>query len=418
MRRSAVHAANQRALSRLFAAYPVLMDLRSAGDAVPGFTPRTILTSGPRLPWSSYHGGQRAAIIGAAMYEKLASSPEDADARIEAGDIAVLGCQELGCVGSLAGIYTASMPVFVLRDRTSGHEAYCNLFEGKNPRRLNYGVYDEQVRAQLDRIRDTIAPALAEAIRASGGIPIKPIMVRALHMGDELHSRNAAAALLFLQAIAPSLLDIGQRRDAKPALDAIAEDPYSFLRLSMAASKVMADAAGHVEGSSIVTAMAFNCRQFAIRVSGLGDHWWTGSLPHVEARFFQGYSASDLAWMGGESPITETVGLGAFAQCAAFALQAYQGGSPQEMLKRQRRLYRIVAGEHPDFKIPFLAYRGTPSGIDIFRVIKTGVRPAMNIGIAGQGGGQIGAGVIEAPLDCFQSAVQAFDQRYGVTRPG
>jgi hypothetical protein len=415
MRRSAVLAANQEALAQLFAADPVLIDLLPAGQVVPGFTSRTILTSGPRLPWKRYMGGQRDAIIGAALYEQLASNPQDADERIARGDIDIRGCQELGCVGSLAGIYTASMPVFVVRDSHTGRQAFCNLFEGKNPRRLNYGVYDDQVRAQLDRIRDDIAPALGEAIRETGGIPLKPIMTRALHMGDELHSRNAAAALLFLQAISSSLLAIGRRIDARPALDAISEDPYSFLRLSMAASKVMADAAHNVRGSSLVTAMAFNCRQFAIRVSGLGDHWWTGSLPHVEARFFSGYSARDIAWMGGESPITETVGLGAFAQCAAFALQAYQGGSPQEMLRRQRRLYRIVAGEHRDFKIPFLGYRGTPVGIDICKVVRTGIRPAMNIGIAGTGGGQIGAGVIEAPIDCFSHALDAFEQEYDVS---
>jgi hypothetical protein len=414
MRRGALLAANQEALARLFAADPVLIDLLPAGQTVPGFTSRTILTSGPRLPWKRYVGGQREAIIGAALYERLAANPQDAEKRIVQGDIDIRGCQELGCVGSMAGIYTASMPVFVVKDSYTGRQAFCNLFEGKNPRRLNYGVYDDQVRAQLDRIRDDISPALGEAIRGTGGIPLKSIMTRALNMGDELHSRNTAAAMLLLQAISSSLLSIGRRIDARPALDAISEDPYSFLRLSMAASKVMADAAHNVRGSSLVTAMAFNCRQFAIRVSGLGDRWWTGSLPHVEARFFSGYSARDIAWMGGESPITETVGLGAFAQCAAFALQAYQGGSPQEMLRRQRRLYRIVAGEHQDFKIPVLGYRGTPVGIDICKVIRTGVRPTMNVGIAGKGGGQIGAGVIEAPLDCFSYALDAFEQEYDV----
>lgn len=158
--------------------------------------------------------------------------------------------------------------------------------------------------------------------------------------------------------------------------------------------------------------MAFNCREFAIRVSGLGDGWWRGSLPNVSARFFSGYSERDLTWMGGESPITETVGLGAFAQAAAFALQAYQGGSPAEMLRRQRRLYRIVTAEHTDFKLPVLSFRGVPTGIDIFKVVKTGITPLMNIGIAGQGGGQIGAGVIEAPLDCFITASEAFKSQY------
>jgi hypothetical protein len=304
------------------------------------------------------------------------------------------------------------MPVFVVKNSLNGKTSFCNLFEGKNPRRLNYGVYDAEVRQQLVRIQHEIAPPLAEAIRASGGLALKPLMVRALHMGDELHSRNAAAALLFLQAISPTLLSLHARVDTSAALAALNEDPYFFLRISMAACKVIADSAHGIKESSVVTAMAFNCREFAIRVSGLGDNWWRGSLPNVSARFFPGYSERDLTWMGGESPITETVGLGAFAQAAAFALQAYQGGSPAEMLRRQRRLYRITTADHSDFKLPFLSFRGVPTGIDIFKVVKTGITPLMNIGIAGQSGGQIGAGVIEAPLDCFVEACQAFKSRH------
>jgi hypothetical protein len=408
MQLSGIRAANQKVLAAMCSANPVLSDLDTAEKVVPGFTKNTILTSGPTMPWEQYFGGQRDAIIGGVLFEGLAKTPEQADTMIRRGEILVRGCQELQCIGSLAGIYTASMPVFVVRNSATGIPAFCNLFEGKNPRRLNYGVYDEQVHRQLIRIQKEIAPVLAQAIRATGGIPLKPIMKRALQMGDELHSRNTAAALLFLQAISSTLLDIHHRTDARVALAALNEDPYFFLRLSMAACKVIAESAHGVKGSSVVTAMAFNCRQFAIRVSGLGDAWWCGSLPKVNARYFAGFSERDLAWMGGESPITETVGLGAFAQSAAFALQAYQGGSPSEMIRRQRRLYRITTGEHSDFRIPFLSFRGVPTGIDIFKVLKTGITPLMNIGIAGQAGGQIGAGVIEAPLDCFISASEAF----------
>ena len=408
MKPELLRQANLKAVGAITAADPVLTDIGAAYSVIPGFTRNTILTSGPTMPWKDYVGGQRDAVIGGALFEGMAKTAEQADAMIANGEIQVRGCQELGCVGSLAGIYTASMPVFVVRNSLTGRVAFCNFFEGKNPRRLNYGVYDDQVRLQLLRIQQEIAPALAYVVRHLGGVPLKPIMIRALNMGDELHSRNAAAALLFLQAISQALLEIGHKADAKAALAAINEDPYFFLRLSMAACKVMADAGHGVAGSSIVTAMAFNCRQFAIRVSGLGDRWWTGSMPKVHARFFTGYGEKDLAWMGGESPITETAGLGAFAQCAAFALQAYQGGSPAEMLRRQRRLYRITTTEHPDFKIPFLSFRGVPTGIDVFKVVKTGIAPLINIGIAGLAGGQIGAGVIEAPLDCFVSAAQVF----------
>jgi len=199
----------------------------------------------------------------------------------------------------------------------------------------------------------------------------------------------------------------------KSALQAMTEDHYFFLRLSMAAAKSMADAAHGIEGSSMVSAMAFNCRNFAIRVSGLGKQWFTGPHATVQAKLFEGHSEDEITWMGGESIIAETVGLGGFAQAAAFPLQQYQGGSPEAMVVRNRELYDITVGENSDFHIPFLSYRGTPTGIDIFRVIETGILPAMDIGIAGRDGGQIGAGVVRAPLACFEAAKEAYDAKYG-----
>jgi hypothetical protein len=175
----------------------------------------------------------------------------------------------------------------------------------------------------------------------------------------------------------------------------------------------MADAAHGVEGSTLISAMSFNCRQFAIRVSGLGDEWFGGPLPVVEATLFKGHTPDEITWMGGESIIIETIGLGGFAQAAAFPLQAYQGGSPEVMIANNKAMYDIVVGEHPDFKIPFFSYRGAPSGIDLRKVIRTKTTPIMNIGIAGRNGGQIGAGLVRAHLDCFERAMAAHRLRYG-----
>lgn len=407
--------ANAAVLRRMCEASPVLEDVRQAGDVVPGMTPTTILTSGPLIPWSAYHGGQRDAIIGAALYEKLAATREEAIAQLDAGKIRLLGCHDLGCVGSLAGVYTASMPVFVVRNTTHGNIAYCNFYEGHNPRRLNYGVYDEGVRAQLDHVNNVIAPVLGRAVRASGGIPLKPIMMRALHMGDELHSRNTAASLIFARELFPSLMRVAQEGGAglDDTLDLLTRDHYFFLRLSMAAAKAIADAAYGVEWSSVVTAMAFNCREFGVRISGLDMTWHTGALPDVHAKLFDGHTEDEITWMGGESTITETVGLGGFAQAAAFALQAYQGGSPQAMIAQNTSMYEIVVGENTDFKIPYFAYRGTPTGIDIFKVFATGITPVMDIGIAGRNGGQIGAGLVKANIACFAAACDAYRSTYG-----
>jgi uncharacterized protein DUF1116 len=412
-----VSAANARAVERLCAAEPVLVDVRPAGEVVPGFTPATVLTSGPPLPWEAYTGGQRSGIVGGALYEGLARDPADADTRLRDGRIRLAACHDHGCVGSLAGIYTASMPVFVVENRAGSNRGFCNLFEGPSPARLNYGVYNDDVRRSLLFIRDVIGPILGEAVRATGGVPLRPLMQRALHMGDELHSRNTAATLLLGRELAPALLDLASRHPepVRRLLDYLGSD-YVFLRLSMAASKVTADAGHGIEGASVVTAMAFSCLEFGIRVSGLGPEWFRAPLEKVEAKLFPGYTDDDIQFMGGESVINETVGLGGFAQAAAFALQDYQGGSAERMADMNRAMYRITLAEHPVFKIPYLGFRGVPVGIDVRRVVATGIVPVMDIGVAGRKGGQIGAGVLRAPLACFTAAAEAHARRHGASQ--
>lgn len=407
--------ANAEALERLWAAEPVLVDVRPAHEAVPGFTRETVLTSGAPMAWDRYFGGQRSGVIGGALHEGLAADAEEADALIGSGAIRLAACSELGCVGSLAGIYTASMPVFVVEDTVSGSRAFCNMFEGPSPARLNYGTYNDAVRESLLFIEQVIGPLLGESVRAAGGIPLKPIIRRALNMGDELHSRNTAATLLFTRELMPTLLELAGARtpEVLRLLDYLASSDYFFLRLSMASSKVTANAAHGIAGSSLVTAMTFSCREYAIRVSGLGDGWFTAPLDPVEAKLFDGYTEEDIEFMGGESVINETVGLGGFAQAAAFPLQAYQGGSAERMVAANLKMYEITAGEHPELKIPYLGFRGVPTGIDIHRVVETGIRPVANVGVAGRGGGQIGAGVLRAPLACFETAVAAYAERYG-----
>lgn len=406
--------ANRLAFERLTKSDPVLADVRRVGDFVAGFTPNTILTSGPPMAWQDYTGGQREAIIGGALFEGLAKDREDAIAKLDAGEIVVGGCHDFGCVGSLAGIYTASMPAFVVENRAFGNVACCNIYEGSNPRRLNYGVYDDGVRERLLLVQNEIVPVIAEALRQTDGIPLKPIIKRALGMGDELHSRNTAAALLFLRELVPNLLTLassGSERIVR-AVKAMTDDHYFFLRLSMAAAKATADAARNIERSSVVTALAFNCRGFALRVSGLGDTWFKGPHASVEARLFEGHTEDEITWMGGESIIAETIGLGGFAQASAPSLQSYQGGSYETMLARNKELYAITVGENPDYLIPALGFRGTPTGIDIFKVIDQKVLPVLDIGIAGRNGGQIGAGVVRPPLACFETAAEAYRQRY------
>jgi hypothetical protein len=225
-------------------------------------------------------------------------------------------------------------------------------------------------------------------------------------MGDELHSRNTAATILFTRELFPALIEIGSRRpdDVNTTLDFIRESDYFFLRLSMASAKATANAAHGIEGSSVVTAMTISCRGFAIRVSGLGERWFHGPHARLQGRFFEGFTEKDVEWMGGESHHAEVVGLGGFSQAAAFGLQAYQGGSAEAMVANNLAMYEITVGEHPDYRIPYFGFRGSPVGIDVLKVVERGIVPLIDGGLAGRGGGQIGAGVLMAPMECFDAA--------------
>ena len=211
--------ANAEALNRLNTGEPVLVDVKPAGDVLPGMTANKVLTSGWPMPWEEYSGGQRRSLIYGAIFEGLAASEDEAAAGFASGEIAIGACHDHGCVGSVAGIYTASMPVFVVENRTFGNTGYCNFYEGGSPRRLNYGVYDDEVRDQLHFIERVIAPVIARAVDRSGGIPLKHLMQRAVHMGDELHSRNTAGTVLFHRELVPHLMPLyadDPERSARP----------------------------------------------------------------------------------------------------------------------------------------------------------------------------------------------------------
>jgi Protein of unknown function (DUF1116) len=409
----AVDVANAEAFERLDDADPWVVDVAPAREVLPGYRDDLILTSGAPMPWSEYVGGQRDALIGGALFEGLADSRDDAIAGFAEGRIEIGGCHDHSAVGSLAGIYTASMPVFVVENRTHGNLGFCNFYEGKEPRRLNYGCYDDGVRDRLQHVNTVLAPVVGESLRRMGGVALKPLIARALRMGDEVHSRNAAASILFNREILPAVLDMVDDHvsGVRETMLHLAENDYFFLRLSMAAAKASADAMT-VPGSTLVSAMAFSCRGFAIKLAGLGDSWFEGPPPIHQGKLFAGHTEDEITWMGGESPITETVGLGGFAQACALSLQEYQGGSPEAMIERNQEMYAITHGESGTYRIPQFAFRGTPTGIDARKVLSTSILPVMDVGLAGRDGGQIGAGVIRAPRQCFEDAMAEYHRRY------
>jgi len=407
-----IEEANAEALRRITSTRCVLVDLRLARDVVPGMDDRMLLHAGPPLKWESACGPMQGALVGAILYEGWARSSDDAKGLLERGEIRLSPCHQHDAVGPMAGIISPSMPVFVVRNDTFGNRAYATLNEGLG-KVLRYGANDAGVIARLRWLAEEVAPVMGGAIRRSDGLDITALIAQALHMGDELHNRNKAATSLFSRAIAPHLVegDARHNRDSSKSVGAIfrylAETDVFFLNLAMAASKAALDPAKGIPGSTVVTTMARNGTEFGIRVSGTGDAWFTAPAPRVEGLYFPGFGPDDANPDLGDSAITETGGLGAFALAAAPAITQFIGGNAELARSYTDEMYAITLAEHPRYTIPALDFRGTPVGINLLQVTHSRLAPILDTGIAHKepGIGQIGAGIVRVPLQPFDDAM-------------
>jgi hypothetical protein len=413
-----IREANARSLSRLVEGAPVLVDCAPAATAL-SLPPRVVLHAGPPLPWDEACPTLRAAVLCAVRYEGWAADDDQARDLVARGAVRLTPCHEAGAVGPMTGIVTASMPVFVVADARSGHRACATINEGLG-RVLRFGATDDAVVERLRWLEHELGPLLGRALRASGGIDLRAPMARALAMGDEMHQRNVAASALLVRALMPHL---ARAADDTAVLGRTAEflaaNDQFFLNLAMAAAKVMADPCLGVGGSTLVVTMARNGTTFGLRVAGLGGQWFTAPVETPRGLYFPGFGPEDANPDLGDSAIVETVGLGAFAMAASPAVAGFVGaGSVRDALRITEEMGEICLGAHPHFRIPALEGRGTPVGIDVRRVVETGIAPLINTGIAGRrpGTGQIGAGTVRAPLGCFEQALEALARRVGARR--
>lgn len=404
-----VETANQKAFDAYQLAQPVLEGVGTAAQVLPDMAERMILHSGPPIAWKDMCGPMKGAIIGAILYEGWAEDLAGAETMASSGEIAFEPCHHHNAVGPMAGIISPSMPVWMVSNETNGNQAFSNFNEGLG-KALRFGANGPDVITRLKWMGQVLAPALRAGVELLGGVDLKPMMAQALHMGDEVHNRNAAASSLFLKRLIPALLKTHTTSaDMTAIVEFIAGNDHFFLNLSMAACKAMLDAAHGVSGSSMVTAMARNGVEFGIRVSGTGDRWFTASAPIVDGLFFPGYTTADAAPDLGDSAITETAGLGGFAMAASPAIVKFVGGTPQDAIVNTMTMTHITVGRNDAFTLPALNFAGSPAGIDIRKVVDTGIQPIINTGIAHRdaGIGQIGAGITRAPLACFTQAVSA-----------
>jgi hypothetical protein len=375
-----------------------------------------MLHAGPPIRWEKMSVPMQGAILAALKYEGRATTDEEAKQLAASGTITYKPCHEMGCVGPMTGVISSSMPLLVIENTEGGNRSYSSINEGAGDV-ARFGAYTENTVRRLKWIETTLAPVMQKAIRNGEGINLKLMMAQALNMGDELHMRNNAATPLFLRTLIARITPVV---DSLEQLNEIVQfltnrNDQFFLNFAMAAMKAMADAAHGVPYSTLVTAMARNGVDIGIRVSGLGSQWFTAPAAEVDGLYFPGYTVVDANPDIGDSAIMETGGAGGFAIAAGAAIVKILGNlTYQDALQYTLDMYEITIGESQTFTIPNLEFRGTPLGIDIRKVVQTGIQPIINTAIASKvaGGGMIGAGVSKAPKVMFQDALLQFQTQY------
>jgi hypothetical protein len=411
-----IELANKETVRRILQGEPVLIDVQPAGEVIKGLAKNMILHAGPPITWDRMCGPMRGAICGIAVFEGWAKDLTEAEAAAADGKYAFHPNHHFGAVGPMTGMTTMSEPVMIVENKTFGNRAYCTVNEGLG-KVMRFGGNDAEVLNRLRMIATVLGPVLSAALKASGGIPLKSIIARGLAMGDEMHQRNVACSALFLREIAPFLAQTSTDSKAlSNVLSFIGKNDQFFLNIAMAMGKAMTDPANGIEGSSIVTAMCRNGTDFGIRVSGTGERWYTAPVEMPIGLYFPGYSEKDANPDMGDSAIVETVGLGGFAMATATAVAGFVGaGSASEAANFTKAMYEITTTRSPDWTMPNLDYAGVPTGIDIRKVLQTGTAPVINTGIAHKqpGVGQVGAGVVRAPLACFERGLEGLAETLG-----
>ncbi len=414
---STISEANSEAVKRILEAEPVLVDVVRASEAIPDLEEGMILHAGPPIDWDCMCGPMKGAVAGIAVFEGWAKNLSEAEHLAESGAFKLRPNHDYGAVGPMTGMTTLSQPVLVVENRSSGNRAYCTINEGLG-KVMRFGGNDASVIKRLGWLRDKLGPAMGAALRSGKGIELKPLVARGLTMGDEMHQRNVGCSSLLLRALAPELSrNVNDRDELTEMLAFIGSNDQFFLNVAMVLGKAIMDPVRNIEGSSVVTAMSRNGTDFGIRVSGLGEEWFTAPVEMPEGLYFPGFSVEDANPDMGDSTIVETIGLGGFAMAASPAVAGFVGaGTPSSAADFTRIMGEITLTTNPEWTIPALDYQGVPTGIDIRLVVETGIVPTINTGIAHRkpGIGQVGAGVVKAPLECFEKALRSLAKRLGI----
>lgn len=411
---------NREVIAKIVASQPVLKDNVRAKEVIPQFAEnggKVILHAGPPVEYKDMPDPMQGSCVGAVMFEEWADTEEEARRMLENGEIKFIPCHHCNAVGPMGGITTANMAVFVVENETGGNRAYCTMNEGIG-KVLRFGAYDEEVVNRLRWMRDVLGPTLGKALRSmENGLAVNPLIAKAVAMGDEFHQRNIAASLAFLKEVAPIItaMDMDEK-DRYDVIKFLADTDQFFLNIMMATGKAVMDDARKDTDGTIVTAMCRNGHEFGIRIAGMGDEWFTGPVNTPQGLYFTGYDAEDACPDMGDSAITETFGVGGMAMIAAPAVTRFVGaGGYEDALRTSNEMMEIVIDRNPNFTVPTWNFQGICLGIDARLVVEKGITPVINTGIANKvaGKGQIGAGTVHPPIECFEKAVKAYAKKLG-----
>lgn len=406
-----IKEANSTAIERILKSRPLLVDIKPAIEVLPNMKKNSILHAGPPVEWKRMCGPMKGAVVATVIFEELACNWDEAVKLIEQGNIEFSSNHEHGAVGPMAGVISPSLPVLIVKNEKYGNTCFGRIVEQK----VQFGVFDKYaINSELKFWSETLAPALRKALLRSKGIDLKFIMARALHMGDELHNRSVAGTALFANMLIPYLIEVLDKQELVKVTKYFSRNEIFFLCMSMAACKTMMEAAHDIEYSTLVTVMARNGVDFGIKVSGLGNQWFIGQSQMIDGIYFPGYKRDDANPDIGDSAITETAGIGAFALANSPAIMPLIGGSANDAIKYTNDMRKITIALNDTFSVPMLDFQGTATGIDVRKVMNTGILPVIDTAIAHKkaGIGMIGAGIVKPPLEAFKQAMYAFGQKY------
>lgn len=409
-----IQTANEKAIAVMLAAEPHWVGIKRAIDVVPGMKPNMILHSGPPIEWDQMISIQRKGVISGIFHEGLAKTEKEALGMVESGEIELGSCNDHFCVGAGAGIITPHMVVNVSRDLKTGLEGFCIPFEGRVGLGV-WGVYNEEVERNLQEIEQEFAPAVTEALERFGAINVKSIVARSMQMGDEIHTRQTAAGLILVSEIVPKLLKTGLNNDlVNRCIAQFTATERWFHPLGMSGGMAIARGIKGIEHCTLVTSIAQNGIETGIKVSTFGERWFKAPAPRFVGQYFSTqWGPDDAVPYMGDSTVTEVVGMGAFAAAAAPVVLRLRNGGYREAIAQSEEMKSICAGINHDYPIPLLDFTGPGMGIDIRKVVETGITPICHGGIISKEGGQIGAGAARFPMDHYLAALRCFVDTYG-----